>query len=712
MPDELLTELIDVKLPEIIGEALTVDLAPLISELRLSDGQQGKLADEARGQHEQVLRRTSREIDELRGALAAQFAHRQKRPGYTLRRGSSRRPGPTGVYPEESVEGLPDGPPERVHRQLTSGMTRREWRVAASGHGLRIEQAYARWWAAAKELVVLPFLRLRLGKLSDPGFSRTFAIFDWEGLNQVRARQYLIPLESMQRLGGMLEDIDGGTVVIAGPRGGGKTTLIEAIIGEQWSTDPRHGVVLFEEAPVEYQPREFALHLYARLCQQVIAAAEPRAAPAEPPSRIRLLRWANERRASLAAAAAGLAAVLIVLALTDTARPAALVGLGVLLFMFGGIVAALPRSIHAGPPAHNAEPQPVDWTSLADQAKRRLAQIRFQQRWTVGWTGSLTAAGMSGSHTRTADMALQTMTHPEVVHAFRDFLVRTAGVLVQIVGSRPPPLIVAIDELDRLPPTKASQFVAEIKGMLSAPIPGCLYLLTVSDETLLSFDEYGSESREALGNAFDAVIRVEQLGLPESSALLRARVVGVPDPFRWLCHCLSGGRPRELIRIARLMVEFGRRDRVGYSPGSTSLRTVAEQLVAHELTRQPTLLDTALGLVTDHVSSPLLAFLDMRRLSTVCARDLLALAASIDAEPTPQGSKDEVLAYLSFFGTVLETFDGTVSDENLIEARRSRSLERLAAARTLIRSHPSTAQAVVTDFRRRWRLPASEPGHA
>ena len=48
MPDELLTELIDVKLPEIIEEALTVDLAPLISELRLSEGQQAKLADEAR----------------------------------------------------------------------------------------------------------------------------------------------------------------------------------------------------------------------------------------------------------------------------------------------------------------------------------------------------------------------------------------------------------------------------------------------------------------------------------------------------------------------------------------------------------------------------------------------------------------------------------------------------------------------------------------
>ena len=134
---------------------------------------------------------------------------------------------------------------------------------------------------------------------------------------------------------------------------------------------------------------------------------------------------------------------------------------------------------------------------------------------------------------------------------------------MQIVGARPAPLIVAIDELDRLPPAKASEFVAEVKGMLSAPIPGCLYLLTVSDETLLSLDEYGSDSREALGNAFDAVIRVEQLGLPESSALLRARVVGVPDPFRWLCHCLSGGRPRELIWIARLMVEFGRRAQAG-----------------------------------------------------------------------------------------------------------------------------------------------------
>ena len=184
------------------------------------------------------------------------------------------------------------------------------------------------------------------------------------------------PAGSMQRLGGVLEDMDGGTVVIAGPRGGGKTTLIEAIIGDQWSTDPRHGVVLFEQAPVEYQPREFALHLYARLCQQVIATADPHAAPAEPPSRIRLLQWAADRHASLAAAAAGLAAVLVVLAVIDTARAAALVGLGVLLLISGGVVSALPRSTHAVPPVHNAEPPPVDWASLADQAKRRLAHIR------------------------------------------------------------------------------------------------------------------------------------------------------------------------------------------------------------------------------------------------------------------------------------------------------------------------------------------------
>lgn len=43
---------------------------------------------------------------------------------------------------------------------------------------------------------------------------------------------------------------------------------------------------------------------------------------------------------------------------------------------------------------------------------------------------------------------------------------------------------------------------------------------------------------------------VPQLTAGESARLLERRVIGLPVVFAMLCHCLSGGLPRDLIRQA------------------------------------------------------------------------------------------------------------------------------------------------------------------
>jgi len=77
--------------------------------------------------------------------------------------------------------------------------------------------------------------------------------------------------EAARRLEDLLERMPGASIGIAGPRGSGKTTLIEHFCGDPAMTRP--GLRLKVSAPVEYFPRDFVLHLFAKLCRTVLVKA-------------------------------------------------------------------------------------------------------------------------------------------------------------------------------------------------------------------------------------------------------------------------------------------------------------------------------------------------------------------------------------------------------------------------------------------------------
>jgi hypothetical protein len=84
---------------------------------------------------------------------------------------------------------------------------------------------------------------------------------DYEGLRAPRSPGYIIENEAFDQLKRKLAHIEDGTIAVCGPRGVGKTTLLEQCIKQA-----DFGVLA--QAPATYTPHDFLLSLSVRLCEE------------------------------------------------------------------------------------------------------------------------------------------------------------------------------------------------------------------------------------------------------------------------------------------------------------------------------------------------------------------------------------------------------------------------------------------------------------
>lgn len=137
--------------------------------------------------------------------------------------------------------------------------------------------------AAREELrsrVLLPHIRA-LYDNALPSYETALPQAEADGFSQVFDPIWEVPTASTARLHAAITAIPGGSIGIAGPRGVGKTTLLDSFcVG----TSFRGGETLRVKvsAPVEYSPREFLLHLYAKVCRAVVQRGGGPAAEADP----------------------------------------------------------------------------------------------------------------------------------------------------------------------------------------------------------------------------------------------------------------------------------------------------------------------------------------------------------------------------------------------------------------------------------------------
>jgi hypothetical protein len=521
----------------------------------------------------------------------------------------------------------------------------------------REAMAARNYYAAALDEQVLGEARHKINEVIENARARAYDLtLDVQGTSGLAMySEYRVPGTADQYLDGLREQLPGFAVGIAGPRGVGKTSLLRKHCpAEIYVSEDGRDLSVLASAPVEYAPQEFVRYLFATLCRAYLEYDKPTGG------------HQNLRRTAM----------------------------------------DLRRSMRKG--------QVIDASAdTLSQAIQYLDQLGYQQtrNWTSGASLSLpnAIAGLSRQYALSA--AEVPLTYPELVSKFRSFL----GSVAAKVSVNKGRVFIGVDELDKIgDPDQAQRFINEMKAILG--VPNCSYLVTLSDDALASYEMRGLPVRDAFDSAFDEIVHVGYLHLEESRRLLSRRVIGMPVPFICLCHCLSGGLPRDLIRTARHAV-------TATQPKGASghIAEVCGQLVIDELASK--LHAAGVRLAGQQLRAADGKFLyDLQRIASGQPgpelRDSLAgvrrppdgAKAAADGEgakaAAPVAVISELSAYLEFLRTLLDVFSGQLSKELIIAASGAASdegsFDQLCRIRQTLSTSTEQAMLAITAFRSAW----------
>jgi len=461
-----------------------------------------------------------------------------------------------------------------------------------------------------------------LGRATTPLYTTKLGNdFTSTGLAEVFVSGHEVVTEARHDLDDLLR-LPGGSIGLAGARGAGKTTLMTLVARRP---GPRgKACYVMCPAPVEYSGRDFLVTLFLLLCNWVLedrgvpqeTGGNPAREPvADMPAWIEVLRVlprlarisliagvlllcagiglgyslasvrpAPEQVKTTSSAAAGK---------SDTGEamepkplrflkqmgvdPAKLAGWGLgLIGMWLLILISLrslsrPRRLQIGEITLDLDQAPPDWgtkDALAVKARRLQESLRFQQSYTSGWSGSLKLpVGLEGGMNDARSFSRNQRSLPELVGEFRDF--------AREVGVEYGRVTIGIDELDKLESDdKAHLFLNEVKAVFG--VPNVYYLVSVSENAISAFERRGLPFRDVFDSSFDAIVHVNYLTLDESKDLLKRRTTRLPEPFLCLCHCMSGGLPRDLIRACREALDVAREE------GEFELMPLARKVMMRE----------------------------------------------------------------------------------------------------------------------------------
>lgn len=407
-----------------------------------------------------------------------------------------------------------------------------------------------------------------------------------------------------------------GSIGIAGPRGAGKTRLIEYFTSRQALPDQaqkadhaRLGVVV--AAPVDYDAREFVLYLYAQLCEAVINAAGAKVEPT--PSPIPLRHMSRERAVWWTAGAAAVSAVGVGLLIVALLRRLP-IGLGAswadpgVAVLLGGVLAILSGSkfvrrrrfarfhalIISGPAVmisaglvlflSNGGWQSSSSLVLGGVALLAIGGVLWPQRGVRNPVGDQLPGPPEDRVVDTAREHLDAIRTQQSNTVERSVTVKLSAAPLPVgldaagkygntrqdrpkghpelvknlrdflaVAQEKHKMIIAIDELDKLAkPEKVENFLNDIKAVFG--VKGCLFLVSVSEDAAAGFERKGVPFRDVFDSAFDDVISLSHMDSNTARSILFKILNGWTKPFVALCYVTSGGLARDLMRCTRELV--------------------------------------------------------------------------------------------------------------------------------------------------------------
>lgn len=347
-----------------------------------------------------------------------------------------------------------------------------------------------------------------------------------------------IEWSTWRRLETILEN-NGGAYGIAGPRGSGKTWLIQRGVHRATAVG---GLGLWFPSPSNYSAVEFLTALsenFAAEVQRIAQAGAP--------------RW-YDRLASVPLFVVSL--LLVVAAAYSVASP--LGPLSPLLAAPPFVAGALLLSgVLMGLRRRGSASMQLFRGAAALQERIRYSEARrTSAEATAGLKGPSWLGSIRSSKER--DLTERTFHLASLVHELRVLMSLTAGLLRR-------PIVVAIDELDKIhDPDDARKLLRDIKGIFE--VAGVHFLVSVSREAQRTLDLGSIRGRDEFQSSFYAVVAMETRSPGECAELLWKRL-GPPAPMETLepgavqdeaaraLGVLGEGNLREVTRLAQIALD-------------------------------------------------------------------------------------------------------------------------------------------------------------
>ncbi|MEU8001674.1 hypothetical protein AB0B66_10975 [Catellatospora sp. NPDC049111] len=554
-------------------------------------------------------------------------------------------------------------------------------------------------------------------------------------LVEITETAQLVATRASRQLSRTLANMTTASVGISGPRGVGKSALLSSMGDVRLRRTPS-ALSLVISAPTGYDSREFLIELFTQVCRFVAGD------PVSPPSRA---GWDLGRRWPALLAGIGLVTAVgaaiwplpEVLTHSALAHPRWTVGIAGALAMVIGI------ALHV-----RAGGQPVSEEPIVVEARRHLETLGSLQTHTIEHSATVKApAWIEAAKKKSVQRAETPRTYPQLVRAFRDFVERL-GRDARGGPGRSGPMTICIDELDKIGSAEeAERFLNDIKAIFG--VSNCHYLVSLSEDAIASFERRALTLRTAFDSAFDAVIVMPRLNLDEVRHLLARRLIVLPEPFIALCHSLSAGLPRDVIRTVRAMLDVhasaldelireraqrerqarraggGRVDRTRRETLRVPLARIAAELVQSDLQSvtegQLASLGRLRGVEHDAalswVGSVTSTALDGPALIEHCGRspDIGTVTGPASAVGQDPGMIELVRlvrqyrAYLYYAATVLDAFCAGSDRVAEVLQDEENPIELLAQARAHLAIDHTRSWRLVDEFRKRWGLPVEPP---